>query len=312
MKKTATGLTIIALILCACGGKNTKSSSQSFFTSSSSENNSEHSLNVSDSSSSQQPSSSSVHVHIAGAPVEEYKIDATCTEPGSSELVTYCSECHIELLREPHIIPPKDHDYEFFPAKAATCTEGGWEPYSVCKRCGLSNKVETDPIGHSFVKNNDTLVYECEHSGCEATNGRDYAFSFSYPLPSAHVDDNYDDFAPTCSFVNDDNALTLGWYIFELLNDDDSLYETITPESYGGNYVFPEESLDKKVRIISYIVVLNDKSVKYSDDGNEIANLQYLDLESNVIKENPMTSTWFDGTSRKGFGFSLDLGVVLE
>ena len=312
MKKLALSFALISLLLTACGGKNDKKSSSQATPSSSSLNPpiSSSIIPASSSSSLEGPSSSSIHVHKPSVPVEENKVPATCTEPGSSELVTYCSECHEELLREPHVIAPLEHDYEYHSAKAATCTEGGWEAYSVCKRCGLSNKVETEPLGHHFVKNNETLVYECDHTGCNVTNGRDYAANISYPLLEVHVSDEYGDFAPTCSFVNDDHALALGWYVLQLFEDDGTLYDTVTQDMYNGHYVFPEENLGKNVKIVSYFVVLDGTNVKYSNDGNKIENLQIYFNNTIVEQQDTMSATWYDGTLRKGFSVSCDLGKV--
>lgn len=79
------------------------------------------------------------HVHIAGYSVEENRIEPTCTEKGSYEIVTYCRDDGVELSREKYDIPPLGHDFVDHPALYPTyCDEGyGW--YTTCTRCDYSN-----------------------------------------------------------------------------------------------------------------------------------------------------------------------------
>ena len=51
------------------------------------------------------------HTHKPGDPVIENKINETCTEAGSYDLVTYCKECGEELTREHKTIDAHGHDY---------------------------------------------------------------------------------------------------------------------------------------------------------------------------------------------------------
>ena len=53
------------------------------------------------------------HVHQAGEPVKENVVQATCTEDGSYDLVTYCVEDKVEMSREHKIVPALGHDYQF-------------------------------------------------------------------------------------------------------------------------------------------------------------------------------------------------------
>lgn len=52
--------------------------------------------------------------HTPGEPVRENVVAATCEEPGSCDLVTYCSQCALELGRDDGVvIPAAGHDWVF-------------------------------------------------------------------------------------------------------------------------------------------------------------------------------------------------------
>ena len=61
-------------------------------------------------------------------------------------------------------IPASGHDLEHHEAKAATCTEIGWEAYDTCKKCDYTTYVELPALGHDYQK---TVVKPtCEKDGC--------------------------------------------------------------------------------------------------------------------------------------------------
>lgn len=65
------------------------------------------------------------HEHTPMSSVKENEISATCTDSGSYDEVTYCSECGEELKRISKTIPKKDHSY-----RNGVCTKCGEEdPY---------------------------------------------------------------------------------------------------------------------------------------------------------------------------------------
>lgn len=65
------------------------------------------------------------HEHTPMSSVRENEISATCTDTGSYDEVTYCSECRDELKRISKTIPKKDHTY-----RNGVCTECGEDdPY---------------------------------------------------------------------------------------------------------------------------------------------------------------------------------------
>lgn len=79
--------------------------------------------------------------------------EATCTEPGSRELV--CTVCGYVLKEE--MILPTDHDYDYThvtnyggPAKQPTCTTPGYGGVK-CKMCGTISYMSNIPaLGHSW------------------------------------------------------------------------------------------------------------------------------------------------------------------
>ena len=84
------------------------------------------------------------HVHTATR--EENRHEPTCTEAGSYDLVTYCTDDNVELSREGQTIPALGHDLVHHDAKAPTVTEIGWEAYDTCTRCSYTTYVELAPI----------------------------------------------------------------------------------------------------------------------------------------------------------------------
>ncbi|MBO4362849.1 MAG: metallophosphoesterase [Clostridia bacterium] len=99
--------------------------------------------------------------HEPGEPVE---IEApSCTEEGLSRV--FCSVCGEPL--EDISIEPLGHVFDEFEAKAPTCTEHGWDAYTVCARCGFSTYSEIPATGHNYKE----IVIEptCTEAGVRKT-----------------------------------------------------------------------------------------------------------------------------------------------
>ncbi|MBQ5310911.1 MAG: chitobiase/beta-hexosaminidase C-terminal domain-containing protein, partial [Oscillospiraceae bacterium] len=87
--------------------------------------------------------------HKPGQPVQENKNDATCTENGSYDEVTYCTECLQEVKRENKTIEADGHDFsEWVVTTEPTLTSEG-EKTRVFSKCGAT---ETEPV--------DKLIYK--------------------------------------------------------------------------------------------------------------------------------------------------------
>lgn len=95
---------------------------------------------------------------------------ATCTTIGRKTFT--CIVCGQKRDGE---ITALDHDLVPHEAKAATCTEIGWEAYNTCKRegCGYTTYKEIGKLDHDF-KNGDYLSNDTQHwkqcKNCTATD----------------------------------------------------------------------------------------------------------------------------------------------
>ena len=88
--------------------------------------------------------------HIAADAVEEKRIEPTCTEAGSYDSVVYCLECNEELSRQTNSVDPIGHRLENVPAKAPTCSDGGWDKHTECAICGEKSPHFTyEPLPHT-------------------------------------------------------------------------------------------------------------------------------------------------------------------
>ena len=90
--------------------------------------------------------------HTEADAVEENRVEATCTNNGSYDMVVYCSVCNAELSRDKIIVDALGHDTIPHDSKAPTCTEIGWEAYVTCSRCDYTTYVEKAALGHDLTQ----------------------------------------------------------------------------------------------------------------------------------------------------------------
>ena len=91
---------------------------------------------------------------------------ATCASP--AKYYKICSVCSYQL--NPYAsgdIDPNNHDLIHHEAKAATCTEIGWEAYDTCSRCDYTTYVELTNGGHSLT-HHAAKAPTCTEVGWEA------------------------------------------------------------------------------------------------------------------------------------------------
>ena len=104
---------------------------------------------------------------IASHSFEQYKqSEATCASPAKHYKL--CSDCSYQV--DPYDfgnIDPNNHDLIHHAAKAATCTEIGWEAYDTCSRCDYSTYVELTNGGHSLT-HHAAKAPTCTEVGWEA------------------------------------------------------------------------------------------------------------------------------------------------
>ena len=109
--------------------------------------------------------------HTAAEAVKENVKSATCTEEGSYELVTYCSDCGTEMSREAKTENAAGHkNTVLINTKEATCTESGYTGDTYCNDCEniIANGETTPPLGHTAakdVKNENILSVTCTTNG---------------------------------------------------------------------------------------------------------------------------------------------------
>ena len=68
--------------------------------------------------------------------MEENRVEATCTAPGSYNEVVYCSVCGAKLSTTPKTIDQLDHNLTHTDAVAPTCKDAGFAEYWYCDGCG--------------------------------------------------------------------------------------------------------------------------------------------------------------------------------
>lgn len=72
----------------------------------------------------------------------------TCTTAGQKTYTcTVCSATKVETL------DALGHNFAKYDAKAATCTEKGWNAYDTCSRCDYTSYKEIAALGHDFTSN---------------------------------------------------------------------------------------------------------------------------------------------------------------
>lgn len=109
--------------------------------------------------------------HTNGTAVRETEVPATCTADGSYDEVVYCTVCNAEVSREAKSIDALGHDLVLHEAKAATCTEIGWNAYDTCSRCDYTTYRESSALGHDYtVQQHDETQHWKKCSRCDATD----------------------------------------------------------------------------------------------------------------------------------------------
>ena len=91
--------------------------------------------------------------------------EATCASP--AKYLGTCSDCGFYRTYNLGDIDPNNHDLIHHEAKAATCTEIGWEAYETCSRCDYTTYVELTNGGHSLT-HHAAKAPTCTEVGWEA------------------------------------------------------------------------------------------------------------------------------------------------
>ena len=90
--------------------------------------------------------------HTKNEPIQENRVEPTCTKEGSYDNVIYCMICSAEVSRETVTIATLAHTEVVDAAVAATCTTEGKTEGKHCSVCGeiLLAQNEVPATGHSF------------------------------------------------------------------------------------------------------------------------------------------------------------------
>ena len=96
---------------------------------------------------------------------EHKQSEATCVSP--AKYLGTCSDCGFYRTYDRGDIDPNNHDLIRHEAKAATCTEIGWEAYDTCSRCDYTTYVELTNGGHSLT-HHAAQAATCTEIGWEA------------------------------------------------------------------------------------------------------------------------------------------------
>jgi hypothetical protein len=89
-------------------------------------------------------------------------VEPTCVETGvKTYTCTVCKETKTET------IAALGHEFKTTEAKAATCTEVGWEAYNTCTRCDYTTYKELPALGHSYGEWKITAPATCAAKGVE-------------------------------------------------------------------------------------------------------------------------------------------------
>ncbi len=121
---------------------------------------------------------------------------ATCTETGVKNVV--CADCE-EVLQTGVVIEALGHDYQPGETVAATCTEGGYTPYT-CTRCkDTENRDATEELGHDY-KVTASVAASCTEGGyTEYTCSRCKDSYKDRTFPLGHTSTPYAEVSATCT-----------------------------------------------------------------------------------------------------------------
>ena len=97
--------------------------------------------------------------------VVDLAVAPTCLSTGLTQ-GSHCNICN-KVLVEQTKLPELGHDYIYHDAKAATCTEIGWDDYYTCSRCEYSTYVEKSALGHDYI-NHEAKAATCVGIGWNA------------------------------------------------------------------------------------------------------------------------------------------------
>ena len=118
--------------------------------------------------------------HVDIVTREENRVEPTCTQNGTYDLVYYCIHDGL-IYKTAHLtIPALGHTLVHHEGKKATCTEPGYREYDECSVCGYTTFKEIPATGHIHLatRQENIVAATCETAG-------------SYDLVTYCEDDDY-------------------------------------------------------------------------------------------------------------------------
>jgi hypothetical protein len=192
-----------------------------------------------------------------------YGVLPTCENSGYITYY-YCESCDKyysdaelknEITYEETILAPLGHDYISHKAKAATCTEAGYDAYQTCSRCDYSTYHEIPALGHNFIT--QVIAPTCTESGytlhtCSNCNesfidtyesalGHDYQITYTW-------ESDYSSITAKAICHHDDSHI-----IIEVVNTKSSTITPATCDSDGSikySAVFENALFEAQAKII--------------------------------------------------------------
>ena len=198
------------------------------------------------------------HVHTLGNKERVDISNPTCTAPGSYQMVSYCAECGKAYNTETFEIPELGHDLVQVTAKAATCTEDGWNAYEYCRRCDYTTKVDIPATGHihTKTKTENEVPATCTESGsydlvtyCEDDDVELSRETIAIPALGHHLV-HVDAQAASCTQA--------GWEAYDYCDREGCDYTTkVEIAALGHNPVYNNETLENKCSRCGEVVTRN-------------------------------------------------------
>ena len=128
------------------------------------------------------------------------KFKATCVSPEVYNMK--CTDCDYQVSVPQGDVDPDNHDLAHHDAKAATCTEKGWNAYDTCTRCDYTTYAELPALNHDLV-HHDAKTPTCTEIGWKAYDACtrcDYTTYVELPIdPDNHALTYVKAQAPTCT-----------------------------------------------------------------------------------------------------------------
>ena len=168
------------------------------------------------------------------------KIDAvapTCTTAGNIEYYT-CGTCHKlftdeagtqEITLDETVLAANGHKFVHHDAKAATCTEDGWNAYDTCENCEYTTFEAVGALGHDYI-HHDAKAATCTEDGWNAydTCSRCEYTTYKKADKLGHDLIHHDAKAPTCTDFGNiayDTCSRCDYTTFEAIPKDETAHK---------------------------------------------------------------------------------------